>query len=306
MDAIALSFLIVRFSMDGSDGPRRARVTPMGVTHRPATRALRWAEVTLGMLPSNPDCRQPYFGQASAVRRVLPSGTYSHDDVGVTGRRPFWEDVMRTRVRFLIPALIAIAIVSPARAQSPPPSETSVSSPAPTFDVSAARSVCEETGGQVQERTAAWNTNGEPSTWLMLAGRIELCRYQTQMEGVDPESRLHVDLRTLVATEPTLAAIAYLSKVPVQPTTDGSNPASAHCTRLGGTSQFGEGAAGGGWVSQDDPIDVVVAMCVFADGSMIDEWGITYYAEDAIRGIDLAPILGYQPGDQLPPIFGRD
>jgi putative hemolysin len=134
---------------------------------------------------------------------------------------------------------------------------------------------------------------------------MELCRYQTDMEGVDPDSRIYVDLQTLVTTEPTLAAVAYLTKVPFQPVTDGSNPATAHCSRLGGSSQFGGGAAGGGWVNQDDPIDVVVAMCVFPDGSMIDEWGITYYADDSIRGIDLAPILGYQPGDQLPPIFGQ-
>src|SRR5262245_27938338 len=36
MDAIALSFLIVRFSMDGcSEGPRRARGTPMVVSRSP-------------------------------------------------------------------------------------------------------------------------------------------------------------------------------------------------------------------------------------------------------------------------------
>ena len=44
-------------------------------------------------------------------------------------------------------------------------------------------------------------------------------------------------------------------------------------------------------------------MCFFADGSAIDEFGIFYYANDAVRGADLAPILRYQPGDRLPAMF---
>jgi putative hemolysin len=218
-------------------------------------------------------------------------------------RTPSLEEVMRTLTRICLPALLVLATTSSAVAQSPSPAASTAASPSATFDVSAARSVCEETGGQVQERVATYGTNNDVAEWLELAGHIELCRYQTTMEGVDPDSRIYVDLQTLVATEPTLAAVAYLAKVPFQPVTDGGNPASAHCSRLGGSSQFGTGAAGGGWVNQDDPIDIVVAMCVFPDGSMIDEWGITYYSDGSVRGIDLAPILGYQPGDALPPIF---
>ena len=44
-------------------------------------------------------------------------------------------------------------------------------------------------------------------------------------------------------------------------------------------------------------------MCFFADGSAIDEFGIFYYANDAVRGADLAPLLAYQPGDKLPAVF---
>ena len=44
-------------------------------------------------------------------------------------------------------------------------------------------------------------------------------------------------------------------------------------------------------------------MCVFPDGSMIDEWGITYYAGGVVRGADLALLFDYQPDGKLPAIF---
>jgi hypothetical protein len=44
-------------------------------------------------------------------------------------------------------------------------------------------------------------------------------------------------------------------------------------------------------------------MCVFADGSAIDAFGIFYYANDTVRGADLAPLFRYQPGTRLPAVF---
>jgi hypothetical protein len=44
-------------------------------------------------------------------------------------------------------------------------------------------------------------------------------------------------------------------------------------------------------------------MCFFADGSAIDAFGIFYYADDAIRGTDLAPLFRYQPRGKLPAMF---
>jgi hypothetical protein len=58
-------------------------------------------------------------------------------------------------------------------------------------------------------------------------------------------------------------------------------------------------------VDQDDAVDEVVALCVFPDGSAIDDWGITYYAGDVIRGADLAPLFGWTPTDPLPAFFPR-
>lgn len=70
---------------------------------------------------------------------------------------------------------------------------------------------------------------------------------------------------------PTLAALAYLSKVPMPSTTGGANPATGYCSReLGGSSTFGGiSASGVGWVAKSDPDDVVVALCVFPDLSFI-------------------------------------
>ena len=82
------------------------------------------------------------------------------------------------------------------------------------------------------------------------------------------------------------------------------NPATAYCASLEASSAYGPGAGGGGWVYATDPDDPVIGMCVFPDGSMIDEWGLAYHSDGSIRGIDLAQQFVYQPTDGLPPIFG--
>ena len=82
----------------------------------------------------------------------------------------------------------------------------------------------------------------------------------------------------------------------------GGNPATAYCADLAASSAFGTGASGGGWVNDEDPIDTIVAFCVFPDGSYIDEWGLAYHSDGTLRGIDLAEVFRYQPGE-LPAIF---
>lgn len=214
-------------------------------------------------------------------------------------------------------AVAAVALVtgSTVLGASPAPSGSGELPSFAAYDPNAARSECEEKGGQVQERRAAWGTNGDPATWTVLAGDIELCRFQTL--GPDDDSRIYVDLRTLTTHGPTLASVAYLTKVQPAPPKKSKkkhhrnaapivgmgNPAAARCTALGGSSSFGTTAGGGGWVNLEDPIDTTVAMCVFPDGSMIDEWGIAYYAAGVVRGADLALLLDYQPGTHLPPFF---
>ena len=78
-------------------------------------------------------------------------------------------------------------------------------------------------------------------------------------------------LSTLRTDQPTLAALAYYAQVPLG--TCQGNPGSCYCTLVGGTDLFGGiNAAGGGWVLNTDPNDVLEA-CIFPDLSSIDSWG---------------------------------
>ena len=179
------------------------------------------------------------------------------------------------------------------------PSSTSSPATASATDGSAGTAVCTKAGGTVQSRRAYWNTNGSESSWLELAGSTTMCRFQAE-DG----SRIYVDLTTLSSTEPTLAGLAYLSKVPAPSSTSGANPATIYCSKLDASSGFGTGgASGGGWVNQKDPVDKVVSLCVFPDLSFIDEWGLTYHSGGIIRGKDLATVMAYQPGGTLPAVF---
>jgi hypothetical protein len=168
------------------------------------------------------------------------------------------------------------------------------------FDVAAARAYCTAKKGVVQTRHAVWGTNNDPSTWVPLPGAAEMCMFQTLND--EAKSRIVVDLMSLYSDGPTLASVAYLSKIPPPPF-NGANPAVEDCAALAGSSVFGNTVAGGGWVeagatSSDD----VANLCVFPDGSFIDDWGITYYAGGVVRGIDLRTVFRYQPST-LPAMF---
>ena len=81
-----------------------------------------------------------------------------------------------------------------------------------------------------------------------------------------------------------------------------ANPATFNCAALGGSAEFGSNVGGGGWVTDDRPTEVV-DLCVFPDLSFIDEFGIFYYSDGTVRGIDLATVMRYD-AEPLPGIFG--
>ncbi|HEY7814305.1 MAG TPA: hypothetical protein VIC62_13770, partial [Nakamurella sp.] len=206
------------------------------------------------------------------------------------------------------PAATSAAASSPAVSVSASPSARasgSVSSAAsPAGETTAEmEQYCERSGGQVQTRSPYWNTNGDQAQWLALGGSATMCRFQAADEA---RSRIYLDLTTLSSPEPTLAGLAYLSKVPMPSSAGGANPATGYCSnQLHGSSTFGggAGAAGGGWVAPDDPDDVVVSLCVFPDGSYIDEWGLAYHSAGEVRGQDLTTVIRSQPSGALPPVF---
>lgn len=187
---------------------------------------------------------------------------------------------------------------------SAPGASAGIASPIASGSTADTQAYCTAHGGQLVDRVATWNTNGDPSTWLQLAGRWTLCEFES---ADDPPTRISVDLTTLASPQPTLAALAYLSKVPsTQPSQPSQNPAGWYCANdLDATSSFGNTAAVGGWVDSSQPVFTVMSLCVFADGSAIDEFGLWYHANDIVRGANLAPLFAYQPGGQLPAVFQR-
>lgn len=170
-----------------------------------------------------------------------------------------------------------------------PPTTTA---PATTGAVSTdAVAFCTAHGGTTEARQAYWGTNGDRSQWLALAHHLTLCRF-VAADG----SRLYIDVDSLASEQPSLAAAAYLAKLPL-PSGNGANPAAVDCTQnLGGASNFSStSASGGGWVEESDPTFTVVDLCVFADGSAIDQWAIAYYSDGIVRGADLAPLFRFDP-----------
>jgi putative hemolysin len=156
---------------------------------------------------------------------------------------------------------------------------------------------CEAKGGDVQVRQAVFGTASENQIgWIDLGRSIELCRFVA-----DDGSRVYVDTGTLASTTPTLASVAYLARVQNDLDPTQGNPASLNCDALGGSSL---GGRGGGWVALDDPDQPVLGeLCMFPDGSAIDEWGILYYVGGEVRGADLAPLFAWQDQDPLPAFF---
>lgn len=165
----------------------------------------------------------------------------------------------------------------------------------------AARDYCTSVGGEVQVREATWNTNSDVSQWVDLGRSMELCRFKADDEA---GSRIYVDLLTLYTETPTLASAAYLAAPPMRDDLPPGNPATWYCADLAGSAQYGSGAGGGGWVAMDDPDDVVVGLCVFPDGSAIDEWGLAYHSDGTIRGADLEALFRADVA-AFPPMFGE-
>ena len=114
---------------------------------------------------------------------------------------------MSRRARILVGAVIGLVVTACGGAAV----ASGQATPGANDDAAAAAAYCTEQGGEVVERRATWNTNGDEARWVPLANTIALCEFE--MGDGDETTRISVDLETLYATEPTLAALAYLSKV---------------------------------------------------------------------------------------------
>ncbi|NJN81403.1 MAG: DUF333 domain-containing protein [Caldilineaceae bacterium] len=173
----------------------------------------------------------------------------------------------------LLPLLLTACTIAPIE-----DNRQAVDLPSPAADY------CTQNGGEVETRYPFYGTN--QNNPLQLAGSLGVCTFTA-----DDGSRITIGLETLYTDQPTLAALAYRAQTPYdgdgQPS---ANPSSLYCTQLGGTDSFGGvNAAGGGWALMDG--SDVLALCVFADLSVIDSWGITYYSDGTVRGADLTDLL---------------
>jgi putative hemolysin len=165
-----------------------------------------------------------------------------------------------------------------------------------------AAAYCTSKGGQVVTRYPAYDTNS--SNPLRLSGSLQFCQFNAE-DG----TMISISVDTLYTDQPTLATAAYFQKPPLgETTTPGANPASAYCSKLGGSDLFGgQNAAGGGWIL-DDKNDTfyVLQACIFPDLSTIDSWGLTYHTNGTIRGTDLSSAIRFQPPSApTPGIFDR-
>jgi putative hemolysin len=198
---------------------------------------------------------------------------------------------MRFRIQTAVGILAALLLCGLSlSSNSAAQNSNSIATRTDASDVETKRAVyCTKTGGLVEYRKPYYNTNSDPSQWLVLAGGESFCQYTRKSDG----SRIHISLSSLYAKEPSLAVLAYYAQVPWNGQGNG-NPASFYCTQLGGSDSFGGvNPFGGGWV-KFGAIDEVLEACIFPDNSTIDSWGLLYHSVNIIRGKNLAYVLKFK------------
>ncbi|HEX8708302.1 MAG TPA: hypothetical protein VF723_08675 [Pyrinomonadaceae bacterium] len=189
------------------------------------------------------------------------------------------------RAAFAAAALLALAWTDGAKVAAQSKSGPQDASPAAQY--------CIQSGGVVQTRYPAYNTNG--SSPLRLAGSAQFCQFTSSTD----QSKINISLDTLYTQQPSLAALAYIFKPAYTPDKNkSSNPMSVYCSEIGGTDLFGGPTGNGAWVLENNPSDIV-AMCVMPDLSMIDDAGLFYHTAGFIKGVDLTKYLRFKPTGEL-------
>jgi putative hemolysin len=163
---------------------------------------------------------------------------------------------------------------------------------------------CMLRGGILVERFpfAAVDT-GSP---IALEGSRWFCEFTGSPEAEPPSSRISISLTTLYADQPTLAGSAYLAATAIGVVEGSATPAESYCQSVGGSSRFGvDDNAIGGWASDvSDPANTSISVCVFPDGSAIDDWGLYYRSMGIIRGTNLQDALRQPVDIEVIELFG--
>src|SRR3954451_1731267 len=150
---------------------------------------------------------------------------------------------IRLLAAFVVVPLIAACDSSASKADAPTASPTSApvsNGPValiPPSTQDAARQYCIASGGSPHVAHAFFNTNAARAKWLALAGTAELCPVEKGKPGASSTTRIYVDLDTLYSRKPTLAGVAYLSKIRRPGAGPPSaSPATKNCTALEASS----------------------------------------------------------------------
>ena len=167
-------------------------------------------------------------------------------------------------------AALALAAAAPAHAAT---------------DARDAAAYCSSTGGVPSKMFPFSGMNNDPKLWMRYGGEVAACTYTNA-----DTSSITLWQSTLASPAPTMAALAYYAQTP-QTGGGSGNPAPGYCAQLGGAWMVGNGLDGGGWSTKRG--GTAISMCVFADGSAIDDWGLLYHAYSITRGIDLATVLKF-------------
>lgn len=152
---------------------------------------------------------------------------------------------------------------------------------APTQAASAAHpavSYCKSTGGKVETYRYFDGAGHE------FAKVAQVCNYP-DASGTDPFGHAIIDLAALYAEKATLAALAYYGK----PAWNGklkSTPAKDYCVQLGASPSFM-----GSWRLKAGGDQS--GMCMFEDGSFMEEWTLFYNQAGTPRGIDLSTVMRF-------------
>ncbi len=144
---------------------------------------------------------------------------------------------------------------------------------------------CASSGGTLTKVHPFGNTNSDAANWVQYGGSTQACTF-TDENGAS----ITAWATTLTSKKPTMAALAYYAKVPWNGQGHG-NPAALYCIQIGGTQVIGVLGSGSGWATEAGA--AIRSMCMFADMSAIDDWGLLYHANDIIRGKDLAGVLKF-------------
>lgn len=139
-------------------------------------------------------------------------------------------------------------------------------------------SYCKSTGGKVETYRFYDGAGHE------FAKPARVCNYP-DASGTDPFGHALIDLATLYADKPTLAALAYYGK----PAWNGklkTTPAKDYCLQLGAAPSFQ-----GAWSLK--PGGGQSGMCMFEDGSFMEEWTLFYNQAGTPRGVDLGTVMRF-------------